>query len=86
LTLASIFILHKGPGRIAREGINIVEIARGIVGIVEWLGNGATVGGDAEEGLAMFVSPRFGEGGGKLKLNEIMMIGEHGYQRFVLVK
>lgn len=54
--------------------INIIEIARGIVGIVEWLGNGATVGGDAEEGLAMFVSPRFGEGGGKLKLHEIMMI------------
>lgn len=66
MSVAAVLIGLVGSSGVAGVGINVVEIARGIVGVVHGLGDGAAVGGDAEEGLAMFVSAWFGEGGGEL--------------------
>ena len=63
---------HHGPGVVhGADGVSAVrvdgiEVARVVLGVVHRLGERAAVGGDAEEGLAVIVPSRLGQGLGNL--------------------
>ena len=50
-----------GADGISGSGVDGVGVAEVLFGVVDVLGEGGSVGGDAEEGFAVFVSSGFGE-------------------------
>ena len=54
--------------------VDCVGIAEVLFGVVDVLGEGGSVGGDAEEGFAVFVSSGFGECFGDLSLWRLLVV------------
>mmetsp|Transcript_18275 Transcript_18275/g.38379 ORF Transcript_18275/g.38379 Transcript_18275/m.38379 type:complete len:484 (-) Transcript_18275:114-1565(-) len=62
------FVVVHGADGVPAAGVDGVEVAEGVFGVVHVLGDGAAVGGDSEEGLAVFVSAGLVESFGNMNI------------------
>jgi len=72
-------VVVLGADGVAGVGVDGVEVAEGVGGVVHVLGDGSAVGGDAEEGLAVFVTSGLEQIFGNLILNMWNEFGETRY-------